>query len=90
MEAGEIDTSIASVTSESGPHFCNICGKKFGGDYSKGNLSRHKRQKHGDGEQNFHCKVAGCVKFFKRSDALLKHNRRSHPELGLNPPLPRR
>ena len=78
------------VPEEKGELFCNLCANKFAGEYAKGNLSRHKRQKHGDGEQSYTCQVAGCMKSFKRQDALLKHNRRSHPELGMSSPHTRR
>lgn len=66
--------SPTSVTSS----ICELCGKKYTGNYGKGNLNRHRRQ-HRDGIQ-CPCPVTNCRSHFKRSDALLKHLRRKHPE----------
>lgn len=70
---------------------CPVCGKKFHGEYARGNCARHKRQKHSmEGEQHFLCKYLSCQKSFNRQDARLKHYRRSHPELELKPPRGRK
>ncbi|KAF9740988.1 hypothetical protein PMIN01_00527 [Paraphaeosphaeria minitans] len=46
--------SSGSGTSQD-PVFCSVCGKRFNGAHGKGNLGRHRRQKHGDQEQCYSC-----------------------------------
>lgn len=72
------------------PYCCNICGKPFRGEYSKGNLSRHKRLKHGASKQDYSCLVPGCDKTYHRQDARLKHYREKHPELEVEEPRRRK
>jgi hypothetical protein len=68
-----------SATSDSAA--CELCGNIYKGEYGRGNLARHRRQKHGLGEQHFSCEESDCGKTFKRPDARLKHYRREHPHL---------
>jgi len=76
----------AASTHGGSPVVCEACGKEYKGDYRRGNLARHIRQKHGIDEQNFPCADPGCSKIFKRQDARLKHYRKEHPQLTM-PPL---
>lgn len=59
---------------------CSTCGVKFTGKYRKGNLERHMKNKHRGSE--IPCSVEWCNKAFQRRDALLKHERKRHRELG--------
>lgn len=69
---------------------CSVCGKRFTGKYCRGNLARHERNEHGGKTVGpYPCVAEGCSSNFLRSDALLKHSRRHHPELSL-PPVQRR
>lgn len=67
------------------------CGVQFRGDYRRGNLNRHRRQKHGGGVYGlttfFPCEVESCERSFRRKDARLKHYRRHHPHLATIPTL---
>jgi len=60
------------------PKVCDACNKEFTGQYAQRNLKRHNEQKHRT-KESLECV---CGKKFKRGDALLKHERASHPELG--------
>lgn len=68
------------------------CHTQFTGDYRKGNLARHKRQRHGrhGSAVQVPCEVHGCGRVFKRKDARLKHYRKHHPHLTQGPALPRK
>lgn len=79
-----------SNRSNTGTSICEVCEKAFHGEYRRGNLARHRRQKHAHEEQTFPCEKRDCPKTFKRQDARLKHYRREHPELASNPPMPRK
>jgi hypothetical protein len=66
---------------------CENCDVLFSGEFRKGNLARHKRLKHSgklEGMKNYKCPVIACNKVFARTDALLKHCRRLHPELAFS------
>ena len=64
---------------------CRVCNTNFNGQYSKGNLARHRRLKHGGLEGKYSCEGLDCVKTFRRPDARLKHYRKHHPELDFSP-----
>lgn len=93
LNAPPTRSRATSVTSASSlvpdPVVCDVCQKEYSGEYRRGNLSRHKRQKHGVVEQVYSCEEPDCVKEFRRQDARLKHYRRCHPHLVLAPLVPR-
>jgi uncharacterized Zn-finger protein len=63
------------------------CSTKFTGEYRRGNLGRHRRQKH-DGQGIFYsCEASDCPKSFRRVDARIKHYRTDHPELASGFPV---
>ncbi|KAI4641656.1 hypothetical protein J4E93_007754 [Alternaria ventricosa] len=63
------------------------CTASFTGTYRKGNLVRHKRQRHDiGGVIPYECEDLTCDKVFKRQDARLKHYRKYHPHLAAAPP----
>lgn len=66
--------------SETSPNgvVCSDCDKVYTGEYRKGNLARHRRQKHDTAEQEYFCLEPHCRQKFKRKDSLEKHMRRSH------------
>jgi hypothetical protein len=69
---------------------CDICGKEFTGNYSRGNLARHVRQLHDPTSvmAEIHaCRV--CGQAFRRTDARRKHEWNKHNLEGAKP-LPRR
>jgi hypothetical protein len=67
------------------------CTLRFTGDHRRGTVQRHIRLKHaGEEERRYSCQVEGCGKNYRRQDALLKHQRSKHPELGLPPPRSRK
>jgi hypothetical protein len=68
---------------------CEVCGLVFTGEYNRGSLARHRRQKHGEQEQAYSCADEECERVFKRQDARLKHYRRKHPHLAPNSALQR-
>ncbi|KAF2632231.1 hypothetical protein BU25DRAFT_144976 [Macroventuria anomochaeta] len=57
------------------------CNAKFTGHYRKGNLGRHRRQKHAGQIVEYRCKDEYCSRVFQRKDARLKHYRKAHPYL---------
>ena len=61
------------------------CEAAFTGDYRRGNLGRHWRQKHTSQVAQYRCEDEECMKSFRRRDARLKHYRRYHPELAGGP-----
>lgn len=83
-------TSMASKSPET--LFCKyeFCNASFRGEYKRGSLSRHIRQKHSAHESTCPCKVPGCFKTFKRQDARVKHYRKCHPSLGIGLPVRRK
>lgn len=93
QDVPSLSRSIASSerTTSPGPDpiFCPICGNRYSGEYRRGNLSRHVRQKHGEVMQSYPCEDPDCTKTFCRQDARLKHYRRRHPHLATGPPVPR-
>jgi hypothetical protein len=104
-ESSSMDTmsscpSVYSETSLSYPETLTCpydgCPLKFDGKHRKGTLHRHIRLKHMTGQgsvdqrRRYSCQVQGCGKCFMRQDALLKHKRQKHPELGIPPPMPRK
>lgn len=48
--------------------------------YGRGNLTRHMKQKHGDGSL-LRCEAANCSRVYARSDARQVHYRKHHPWL---------
>jgi hypothetical protein len=82
MQVGSnMSRSTSDTSTHSGPAVCEVCGNVYEGAYGRGNLARHRRQKHGLSEQTFPCEDPTCRKVFKRPDARLKHYRREHPHL---------
>ena len=63
------------------------CSALFSGRYRSGNLGRHRRQQHKNSVAPYRCEASGCMKSFVRTDARLKHYRRSHPELASSSPV---
>lgn len=58
------------------------CNTSFSGKYSKGNLARHYKANHcGKGEGM--CPAPNCSRTYRRGDALLKHYRNAHMDLGM-------
>jgi hypothetical protein len=88
---GSSTSSIVSAVSSNVPDpvLCEHCNQPYTGEYRRGNLARHKRQKHGLAEQVYLCEEPGCEKDFKRQDARLKHYRRCHPHRAPEPLQPR-
>ena len=85
-----VTSSISSTSSIiPDPVVCKACNTRFNGEYRRGNLSRHQRQKHGVEDQVYRCEEPGCSKDFRRQDASLKHHRRCHPHLSSMPIVPR-
>ncbi|KAH7068472.1 hypothetical protein FB567DRAFT_249600 [Paraphoma chrysanthemicola] len=76
---------------------CPICVNKapFTGVYAHRNLNRHMESMHApcasaDGVKHIRCSFQECDKTFRREDARLVHERRSHPELNRPPPSKRK
>lgn len=69
---------------------CDVegCGRNFTGRYRQGNLGRHKRLQHST-RGNYPCQFPECPKAFNRSDARLKHYRKTHSDIVSHPPVPR-
>ncbi|KAF2707742.1 hypothetical protein K504DRAFT_535368 [Pleomassaria siparia CBS 279.74] len=65
---------------------CTECPEVFHGVWAQGNLLRHMRSQHA----NIILKCDVCQKNMKRGDALLKHKRERHPELGIPEPVRRK
>ncbi|KAL1791881.1 hypothetical protein ACET3X_009632 [Alternaria dauci] len=61
--------------------YCDIddCCIAFSGRHRKGNLARHKRNKHRG--RVYVCENASCERMFNRQDARLKHYRTHHQRL---------
>lgn len=57
------------------------CNARFTGRFGKGNLGRHRRQKHAGRPIEYPCGDGHCTRTFKRKDARLKHHRKAHPYL---------
>lgn len=57
------------------------CNARFTGRFGKGNLGRHRRQKHAGQRVEYPCVSRCCTRTFKRKDARLKHHRKAHPDL---------
>ncbi|KAF2267027.1 hypothetical protein CC78DRAFT_102149 [Lojkania enalia] len=67
------------------PRYCQQCNQKFTGTYSKGNLDRHRREKHsGSSAARSVYKCSSCHKKYKRADARKKHEWEKHGR-GLEP-----
>jgi hypothetical protein len=72
------------------------CRREFKGKHRRGTLHRHMRLKHMTGqdsveqERRYFCEVEDCEKDYRRQDALLKHQRNKHPELGIPAPVSRK
>jgi hypothetical protein len=99
LERSRSARSSVSDASSTGPPtftpeilYCDVgvCRRTFSGLYRRGNLGRHKRQKHAEGTILYVCHDNTCAKEFKRKDARLKHYRKYHPELAVASPLVRR
>lgn len=70
---------------------CSRCKRTYTGTCAQRNLARHMAAKHpsaDDLELTIQCKL--CPRVYKRNDALRKHQRAKHPELKLDPPVPRK
>ncbi|KAF2131384.1 hypothetical protein P153DRAFT_383495 [Dothidotthia symphoricarpi CBS 119687] len=81
-------TASASSLSTSNVLYCDEpgCDKEFHGEHRKGNRGRHRRQKHQKtGAKTYSCEVKSCAQVFQRSDALLNHCRKDHPEIKKRP-----
>ena len=98
MRRSRSTRSSVSDASSTGPPiftpevmYCDVggCRQAFSGLYRRGNLGRHRRQKHREGKA-YMCEDDTCAKEFQRKDARLKHYRRNHPELAVDSPLVRR
>jgi hypothetical protein len=92
--AGNLDTVGDTLTDSLSVLTCvnDNCDSTFTGEHRKGNLKRHIRICHGHGHgdpEYFKCEVEKCGRKFRRKDALLQHQRMSHPELVM-PPVKRR
>ena len=61
------------------------CAAQFTGEYRKGNLGRHRRQKHAGQVLRYPCHDKHCTRVFQRKDARLKHYRKAHPDLAVEP-----
>ncbi|KAF1968618.1 hypothetical protein BU23DRAFT_259736 [Bimuria novae-zelandiae CBS 107.79] len=88
---GSVVSSVESSTSSaSNPIKCDDCGRAYCGEYRRGNLARHRRQKHGHKEQKYPCEEPACEAIFKRQDARLKHYRKHHNWRAPNGPVIRK
>ncbi|KAF1833039.1 hypothetical protein BDW02DRAFT_553449 [Decorospora gaudefroyi] len=65
------------------PVSCTVCKKPFKGQYAQRNRTRHMERFHPacTASGDIPCSQPGCASTFGRSDALIVHLRRSHPEL---------
>ncbi|OAL50576.1 hypothetical protein IQ07DRAFT_587228 [Pyrenochaeta sp. DS3sAY3a] len=77
--SNSVASSPSSTSSE--PSICEICGNVYSGVYSRGNLARHLRLKHGEKVVVYECEIPGCGREFFRQDARLKHYRKYHKHL---------
>lgn len=80
--------SLISVTSSTQPEIliCDEsgCSAEFSGRYRKGNLGRHKRNKHTvSTPTGYICEDDLCPRTFQRKDARLNHYRNHHPHLAV-------
>ena len=75
-----VSSAVNSDTSSSSEVlYCDRCAAVFTGKHGKGNLGRHRRQKHhGENPKEYLC---GCGRRFQRMDSRLKHYRKHHPHL---------
>lgn len=85
----------SEASSTSGPLsdtiLCEQCPSIFRGNYRNGNKARHMRLKHtSKSPAVYACDHCPIRKAFNRKDARLKHYRKYHPDLGLEPARPRR
>lgn len=74
---------------------CLYCPSTFTGIWAPGNLARHVNHKHPGGSIDadgalYYCDATGCDSKFSRNDALLKHVRDKHPQLGVKPAIKRK
>ncbi|KAF2028125.1 hypothetical protein EK21DRAFT_70481, partial [Setomelanomma holmii] len=68
---------------------CPLCpDRPFTGVWAHRNLSRHMENLHG--VKHLPCGHEDCPRTFRREDARLVHERRSHPELNRPPPTRRK
>jgi len=81
-----------SASSSNGQNVpCSLCPDKlFTGVWAQRNLNRHLEAVHApysshDGVKHFRCSMGECSRTFRRNDARLVHERRSHPELNRAP-----
>ncbi|KAH8732636.1 hypothetical protein GQ44DRAFT_696209 [Phaeosphaeriaceae sp. PMI808] len=79
-----------------GALLCPLCpDRQYNGEWAHRNLTRHMERVHApcsstDGVRLFICSHGECDKTFKREDARLVHERKSHPELNRPPPTKRK
>jgi hypothetical protein len=75
---------------------CHLCtDKQYTGVWAHRNLMRHMESAHApssstDGGKHLRCGHVNCDRTFRREDARLVHERRSHPELNRPPPTKRK
>ncbi|OAL07254.1 hypothetical protein IQ06DRAFT_341993 [Phaeosphaeriaceae sp. SRC1lsM3a] len=74
---------------------CHLCHRQYTGTWAHRNLTRHMESVHAPcssstGQKQIRCGFDGCDRTFRREDARLVHERRSHPELNRPPPAKRR
>ncbi len=66
--------------------YCEQCGTAFSGTYRRSNRKRHVKAKHTEANAGpYRCVANGCYRDFARPDARLKHARKRHPGLYLEP-----
>lgn len=85
-------TFMSDLLPENVVLYCEHCRptvKSYSGTYARRNLSRHIFQTHSSSDE-FPCSVPNCPESFRRTDARLVHERRSHPELERAPAVRRK
>lgn len=89
-------TNVRTVHSEDvKTEICPLCpNKQYTGAWAHRNLTRHMEAMHAPcasstGLKQIKCSLNGCGRTFRRDDARLVHERRSHPELN-RPPAAKR
>jgi hypothetical protein len=94
--ASEILVGLLVYSNESRTLSCHLCiDKQYTGVWAHRNLMRHMESAHApssstDGGKHLPCGDVKCDRTFRREDARLVHERRSHPELNRPPPTKRK
>jgi hypothetical protein len=93
VDAGEPSPAVPSipeiVDSASIMLSCRLCDQKFSGTLAHTNYNRHITSQHGPDTTSL-VVCTECSKSFERADALLKHKREKHPQLGRAPAIRRK